>query len=142
MKDVDPTIGEEEIETAILEKQGLKVKVMRFINRTSGRGIPKVKVTFEKKEEMEAAINNSRLFIGTRSYRTEEYKNKYKNKNRILQCYRCQRFGHAQDSCKAQDRDAESALGPTGDKTAQPEQATAPTAQEITWRLTGDALER
>ena len=98
VKDVDPTIGEEEIETAILEKQGLKVKVIRFINRTSGRGIPKVKVTFEKKEEMEAAINNSRLFIGTRSCRTEEYK-----KKRILQCYRCQRFGHAQDSCKARD---------------------------------------
>ena len=99
MKDVDPTIGEEEIETAILEKQGLKVKVIRFIKRTSGRGIPKVKVTFEEKEEMEAAINNSRLFIGTRSCRTEEYK----KKNRILQCYRCQRFGHAQDSCKARD---------------------------------------
>ena len=99
VKDVDTTIGEEEIETAILEKQGLKVKVIRFINRTSGRGIPKVKVTFVKKEEMEAAINNSRLFIGARSCRTEEYK----KKNGILQCYRCQRFGHAQDSCKARD---------------------------------------
>ena len=99
VKDVDTTIGEGDIEKAILEKQGLKVKVIRFINRTSGRGIPKVKVTFEKKEEMEAAISNSRLFIGTRSCRTEEYK----KKNRILQCYRCQRFGHAQDSCKARD---------------------------------------
>ena len=47
--DVDTTIGEEKIETAILEKQGLKVKVVRFINRTSGRDIPKVKVTFEKR---------------------------------------------------------------------------------------------
>ena len=48
---------------------------------------------------MEVAINNSRFFIGTRSCRTEEYK----KKTRILQCYRCQRFGHAQDSCKARD---------------------------------------
>ena len=58
VKDVDTTIGEEEIHTAILEKQGQKVKVIRFINRTSGRGIPKVKDTFVKKEEMEAEINN------------------------------------------------------------------------------------
>ena len=48
---------------------------------------------------MEAATNNSRLFIGTRSCRTEEYRKGKKN----LQCYRCQRFGHAQDSCRARD---------------------------------------
>ena len=68
VEDVDTTIGEEEIETAILEKQGLKVKVIRFINKTSGRGIPKVKVTFEKKEEMEAAINNRSTRRRTESY--------------------------------------------------------------------------
>ena len=96
VKDVDTKAEKEDIEAAIMEEQRLKVKVVRFINRSSGRGIPKVKVTFEKKEEMEAATKNSRLLIGTHSYRTEEYK----KKTRILQCYRCQRFGHAQDSCK------------------------------------------
>ena len=58
MKDVDIRAEEEDIEAAIMEEQGLKVKVVRFINRTSGRGIPKVKVTFEKKEEMEDATKN------------------------------------------------------------------------------------
>ena len=80
VKNVDTKIREEEIEDAILEKQGLKV--VRFINRASGRGNPKVKVTFDKKEEMEATTRNSRLFIGARSCRTEEYR----KKSRILQC--------------------------------------------------------
>ena len=56
-------VREEEIEKAILEKQGLKVKVIRHINRASERGIPKVKVTSEKKEEMGEATKNNRLFI-------------------------------------------------------------------------------
>ena len=108
VKDVDTKAEEEDIEAAIMEEQRLKVKVVRFINRSSGRGIPKVKVTFEKKEEMEAATKNSRLLIGTHSYRTEEYK----KKTRILQCYRCQRFGHAQDSCKARDVRCGKCAGP------------------------------
>ena len=57
---------------------------------------------------MEAATKNSRLFIGTRSCRTEAYR----KKNRILQCYRCQRYGHAQDSCKARDVRCGKCAGP------------------------------
>ena len=34
VKDVDTRAGEEDIEAAILEEQGLKVKDVRFINRT------------------------------------------------------------------------------------------------------------
>ena len=105
VKDVDTKIKEEEIEEAILEKQGLKVKVVQFINRASGRGIPKEKVTFVKKEEREAATSNSRLFIGTRSCRTDEYR----KKSRILQCYR---FGHSQDTCRARDVRCEKCAGP------------------------------
>ena len=67
-----------------------------------------MKVTFEKKEEMKAATKNSHLLIGTHSYRTEECK----KKTRILQCYRCQRFGHARDSCKARDVRCGKCAGP------------------------------
>ena len=51
--DVDTRVREEEIEAAILDKKSLKVKVIRLINRASRYGIPKVKVTYEKKKEME-----------------------------------------------------------------------------------------
>lgn len=93
--DIDRRTTDVQIEANVMRKHNLVVKASRLINRDSGKPIPKVKLIFETTEIMKSI--GKTMLLGIQNCPVQPYK----KKERLLQCYKCQRFGHTQGGCQS-----------------------------------------
>ena len=96
--DVDPEYTEEFINEAIKKEldfdENDNIIVRRFINK-AGRKLFTVMVTFDKRENYQAALDNEQILIG----RTFCPFKKYIPKPHVVQCFNCYQFDHQASWC-------------------------------------------
>ena len=94
-KGLDRWTSEDDIK-AELQEQGFHGVLLVDRFKREGRAMPLCRIEFETEKEARSLLDNG-LRVGHARFRLEEPRAKPK----LLQCYKCQAFGHRQATCKA-----------------------------------------
>ena len=96
---INPEVEEKEIKTELLDQGYQPVFVKRLISKATSNPTWKVKVAFQDIHDQTDLIQN-KLTLGYTSHRVEPYIESPK----IIQCYKCQGFGHQYQNCQKETK--------------------------------------